>query len=165
MCWMLLGSGSRWKALSREKASHTAEALCFCPCIWAVLTGTAPAHLPGAGLLVSLLLRALGWLCITFLYLTYCYCLLFMPVSLPFPGHSGSPASALPLEYLYLPPPSLSQRLPHCFSWLSLGSCSHSEAQKMSFTPLYKLHAKNCSKLNADQMNELGIQCKKAKPS
>lgn len=111
MCWMLLGSGSRWKALSREKASHTPEALCFCPCIWAVLTGTAPAHLPGVGLLVSLLLRALGWLCITFLYLTCCYCLLFMPVSLPFPGHSGSPASALRLEYLYLPPPSL-QALP-----------------------------------------------------
>lgn len=51
-------------------------------------------------------------------------------------------------------PPSLSQLLPQCLSWLSLGSSSHSEAQRRSFTPLYKLHAKNCSKLNADQTNE-----------
>ena len=64
-----LGGGSRWKALSREKASHAPQALCFCPCIWAVLTGTAPVRVPGAGLLVSLLLRASGWLCITFLFL------------------------------------------------------------------------------------------------
>ena len=37
--------------------------------------------------------------------LTCCYCLPFMP------GHSGSSASALRLEYLYLPPASL-QALP-----------------------------------------------------
>lgn len=55
--------------------------------------------------------QSFGLVMYNFPVLTCCYCLPLMPVSLPFPGHSGSSASALRPEYLYLPPPSL-QALP-----------------------------------------------------